>query len=525
LLFSFGSKLRREYILTMDTKRSTETWVLAATILASSMAFIDGSALNVTLPVIQTSLGASGSQLLWVVNSYLLMLAALILVGGTLGDRLGRKRIFGIGIALFTAASCACGLSPSIGFLIAARLLQGLGGALMIPGSLSLITASISAERRGRAIGSWSAATTLVTVAGPALGGLLSDLGLWRAVFLINLPLGIASLIVLGAKVPESRDEAITGPIDIPGAALATAGLAGLTYGFIEAPGWGFGDARVIAALGLGLLASIVFVLVERSRSAPMLSLKLFASRAFSGANALTLFLYGALSAATFFLSLDLVQVQGYSKTQAGLSFLPFAIILTLMSRWAGGVADRRGPRLFLTLGPSLTALGFLVLAFVGITGGPSAYWTSFFPGIVLFGLGMGLTVAPLTSTVMGALPPRHSGAASGVNNAVARAAGALAIAILGSLALFAFASSLGASTAGLGLDRSARVSLMAASRDLGATLPPPGLAPAIEAEVKSAIASSFVSAFRLVLVCCAVLAFASAISAAIMIKPDKKKT
>jgi EmrB/QacA subfamily drug resistance transporter len=502
----------------MEAKRNEEAWVLAAAILASSMAFIDGTALNVALPVIQVGLRASGSQLLWIINSYLLMLAALILVGGSLGDRLGRKKVFGTGIALFTAASCACGFAPSIGVLIASRAVQGIGGALMIPGSLSLIAATTAPERRGRAIGTWSAATTLVTVAGPALGGVLSDLGLWRAVFLVNLPLGIAALVVLASKVPESRDESISGPVDLFGACLAVAGLAGLTYGFIEAPDFGFGDARVIAALALGLCASFAFVLLERSRESPMLPLKLFASRSFSGANVLTLLLYGGLSAATFFLSLDLVQAQGYTKTQAGLAFLPFALLLTLLSRWAGALADRSGPRLFLTLGPGLVGFGFLVLALPGITRGPSAYWTSFFPGIVLFGIGMGLTVAPLTSTVMGAHPPRFSGAASGVNNAVSRGAGALAVAILGSLALFGFASALGSSATDLGLDAHARAALMAGARDLGATLPPPGLAADAEAAVKAAIASSFASAFRIVLVCCAALAFGSSLVAALTI-------
>ncbi len=332
------------YIKKMEYDRNVESWVLASAILASSMAFIDGTALNVAMPVIQVALRASGSQLLWVVNSYLLMLAALILVGGSLGDRLGRKKVFGIGIALFAAASCACGLSPSIGALIAARAIQGLGGALMIPGSLSLIAASTAPERRGRAIGTWSAATTLVTVAGPALGGVLSDFGLWRAVFLINIPLGIAALAVLVSKVPESRDESIEGPIDVVGAALAVVALAALTYGFIEAPGHGFGNPRVIVSLGVGLLSSLAFVIVERRRKYPMLPMQLFASRAFSGANALTLLLYGALSAATFFLSLNFVQAQGYSKTEAGLSFLPFALILTFLSRPVGALADRRGP-------------------------------------------------------------------------------------------------------------------------------------------------------------------------------------
>jgi EmrB/QacA subfamily drug resistance transporter len=502
----------------MEAKRNEEVWVLLAAILASSMAFIDGTALNVALPVIQVGLRASGSQLLWIVNSYLLVLAALILVGGRLGDRFGRKKIFGTGIALFTAASCACGLAPSIAALIAARAAQGVGGALMIPGSLSLLAATTAPERRGRAIGTWSAATTLVTVVGPALGGILSDLGLWRAVFLVNLPLGIAALIALATKVPESRDESISGPIDLFGALLAVLALAGLTYGFIEAPGLGFGDAHVIAALILGLCASFAFVLLERSRESPMLPLKLFASRTFSGANALTLLLYGALSAATFFLSLDLVQAQGYSKTQAGLAFLPFALILTLLSRWAGGLADRSGPRLFLTLGPALVGLGFLALAVPGITRGPSAYWTSFFPGIVVFGIGMGLTVAPLTSTVMGTHPPRFSGAASGVNNAVSRGAGALAIAILGSLALFGFASALGSSAAALELDATSRATLLAGARDLGATLPPPGLAAQAEASIRAAIAASFASAFRIVLIVCAALAFGSSLVAALTI-------
>jgi EmrB/QacA subfamily drug resistance transporter len=471
------------------------------------------------MPAIQAALRANGTQLLWVVNSYLLILAALILVGGSLGDRFGRKKVFGVGIVLFTAASCACGLAPSIGALIAARAVQGVGGALMVPGSLSLIAASIAPERRGRAIGTWSAATTLVTLVGPALGGLLSDLGIWRAVFLINLPLGLSALAVLVSRVPESRDESVEGPIDFIGAALAVVALASLTYGFIEAPGFGFGSFRVILALAIGVLIGIAFILVERRCEFPMLPLRLFSSRAFSGANALTVLLYGALSAASFFLSLNLVQAQGYSKTEAGLASLPSALILTFLSRPAGALADRRGPRLFLTLGPVLVGLGFLALSFTGITRGPAAYWTSFFPGILLFGLGMGLTVAPLTSTVMGAQSPRFSGVASGINNAVARGAGALAIAILGSVALFAFASILGSSKAAIGLDASSRAALLSGSRDLGATLPPSGLPESAQTAVRAAIASSFAGAYRLVLLSCSALAFGAAAIAVTVIK------
>ncbi len=481
------------------------------------MAFIDGTALNVALPVIQTGLGASGAQLLWVANVYLVVLASFILVGGSLGDRLGRRRVFGAGILLFTASSCACGLSPSIRFLIGARAVQGLGGALMIPGSLSIITASIAPERRGRAIGTWSAVTTLVTVVGPALGGVLSDLGLWRAVFLINLPLGIAASL-LTARVPESRDAELRGRIDLPGAALATLALAALAYGFIEAPALGFSDPRIFLGLALGLLAAVGFLVVERKLDAPMLPLSIFASRDFTGANLLTLFLYGALSAATLFMSLDLVQVQGYTKTQAGLAFMPFALLLALLSRWAGGLADRHGPRLLLSLGPAVTGFGFLAISFAGLTAGPREYWTAFLPGILLFGGGMGLTVAPLSSTVMGALPHRLSGTASGVNNAVSRAAGALAIAVLGSVALFVFSGALAAAAARSGLDPAASAGLLASAHDLGAAKPPPGLDAAAAESAKRAVALSFARAFRVLMLACSAMAFASSLSAALVI-------
>ncbi|HTX72994.1 MAG TPA: DHA2 family efflux MFS transporter permease subunit [Rectinemataceae bacterium] len=501
-----------------------ESRVLAATILASSMAFIDGSALNVAMPVIQTSLSASGAELLWVANVYLLVLAAFILVGGSLGDRLGRKRIFLAGIVLFTLASSACGLSPSIRFLIAARTVQGFGGALMIPGSLSIISASVAAERRGRAIGTWSAATTLVTIVGPALGGVLSDLGLWRLVFLINLPLGIAAAF-LTTGLSESRDAEATGGIDVAGALLASLSLAALAYGFISAPSFGFADPRIVVSLAVGLLALFLFIAVERQSAAPMLPLSVFASRDFSGANVLTFFLYGALSAVTLFMSLDLVQVHGYSKTQAGLAFLPFAILLTLLSRWAGALADRRGPRLLLGLGPALTGAGFFLISMADPSAGPGNYWRSFLPGILLFGAGMGLTVAPLSSTVMGALPRRLSGTASGVNNAVSRAAGALAIAVLGSVALLVFSHELALAVASSGLDAGARAELLASARDLGATRPPPGLTSGAAESARRAVASSFAGAFRVVMLICSALALASSLAAVLILGrgPDRE--
>ena len=453
-------------LLTQDT--ATERWVLTAAILASSMAFIDGSALNVALPAIQTDLQANGAQLLWIINAYMLMLAALILVGGSLGDRLGRKKVFMAGIGLFGIASLACGLAPSIEWLIAARILQGIGGALMIPGSLAIISATVASSRRGRAIGTWSAATTLVTVAGPLLGGIFSDLGFWRGVFLINLPLGVFALAVLQAKVPESRNESKSGPIDLPGAILITLGLSGLTYGIISGPELGFDSPWVIGAILGGIVALGWFGLVEAHRSEPMMPLRLFRSRSFSGANLLTLFLYGGLSVWSFFFSLNLVQAQGYSKTEAGLAFLPFTVLLTVLSRWAGGLVDRRGPRLPLIAGPLVTGLGFLALGLPGLTRGPADFWTSYFPGIVLIGAGMGLTVAPLTTTVMGSVPRDYSGTASGINNAVSRTAGVLAVAAVGALALLVFAVSLRSQTASLDLPVEAQASHPARSQQAG---------------------------------------------------------
>ncbi len=479
------------------------------------MAFIDGTALNVALPSVQAGLNATGGQLLWVINGYLLMLAAFILVGGSLGDRLGRKKVFMAGITLFGLASLACGLAPTIQLLIAMRFIQGLGGALMIPGSLAIISASVAPSRRGRAIGTWSAATTLVTVAGPVLGGFLADRGLWRAVFLINPPIGILALVVLYLKVPESRDESVTGRIDFTGAALATLGLAGLTYGFISAPDLGFNDPRVSIPLLGGIVALIAFVVVEARQAHPMLPLGLFRSRTFRGTNLLTLLLYGGLNVGTFFLALNLVQIQGYSKTQAGFSFLPFAILLTLMSRWAGGLADRLGPRLPLIIGPSLAGLGFFWMSFAGLTRGPGDYWTAFLPGILCFGIGMGFTVAPLSSSVMGSVPAHSAGVASGVNNAVSRTAGVLAIAIVGSLALFVFAGALSRRTQPLDLSGAERTALQAEAQKLSGASVPASIRPEAAPAVGESIKLSFVDTFRAVMLICAGLAWLSALAAA----------
>ena len=336
-------------------------WILLTTVLASSMVFIDGTALNVALAEIQDELHATGVELLWIVNAYLLFLAALMLIGGALGDRYGRKRVFGYGISLFALASFVSGLSPSTQFLIAARAVQGIGGALMVPGSLAIIAASFSSSDSGKAIGIWSSASTVTTIGGPILGGVLAGAGLWRAVFFINLPLAVLALYGL-RHVPESRDENAPERLDYPGAALAVLGLAGLAYGLITLGDRGLKtavrDADVVASLVAGIAVLILFVMVERRSPAPMLRMSLFESRTFTGANVMTCFLYGALGGALFFLPLNLIQVQGYDASIAGFTLLPFSLLLAGLSPLAGAFADRYGPRLTLTVGTSLDGPG-----------------------------------------------------------------------------------------------------------------------------------------------------------------------
>lgn len=495
-------------------------WVLFATILASSMAFIDSSALNVALPALQADLGASGADLLWIVNAYALLLAALILVGGSLGDIFGRKRVFLLGIGLFALASLLCGLAPNTAFLIGARALQGIGGALMVPGSLAIISASFGPGQRGKAIGTWSAFSTITTILGPVLGGVLAEAGLWRVIFFINLPLAAMAIAALLLRVPESRAEHEPQRVDYAGALLATAGLGGITYGFVEAPARGWGDPLILTALLGGALALGAFVAVEARSDHPMMPLRLFRSRTFSGANLMTLFLYAALYGMLFFFPLNLIQVQGYGETLAGLASLPSIILLTVLSPWAGGLVDRYGPRLPLTIGPALAGLGFLLFALPGLTEGPGDYWTSFFPASALQGLGLAITVAPLTTAVMGSVAASRSGAASGINNAVARTAGVLAVAVMGAVALLAFSAALEARTAELALGAEARAALQAAAAHLGGAQPPAGLDAATTAQVAQSIRLAFVDTFRLLAGIGAALAWISAILAALTVEP-----
>jgi EmrB/QacA subfamily drug resistance transporter len=412
-------------------KATAGRWVLLATVLGSSMAFLDATVVNVALPTIGRHLGASLGGLQWTVTGYTLTLAGLILLGGALGDRLGRRRIFIVGVAWFALASALCGLAPSIGVLIAARMLQGIGGALLTPGSLAIIQATFAAEDRPKAVGAWSGLGGVTGAIGPLLGGWIVQAAGWRWVFLLNLPLAVIVIAVAVRHVPETMDPSAHGRFDVAGAALAAVALAGITYALIEVTGGG-GVAGPVAAAALGLGAAIAFVRVEHRRTRspdrvpPMLPLDVFASRQFSSVNVVTFVVYAALSGVIFLLVLELQVVAGFSPLAAGTALLPTTILMLLLSSRAGALAQRIGPRWPMTAGPAVCAVGLLLLTRIG----PHAsYVADVLPGVIIFGLGLSLTVAPLTATVLASADVRHAGVASGVNNAVARAAGLLAVA------------------------------------------------------------------------------------------------
>lgn len=504
------------------TARQAGSWVLIATILGSSMAFIDSSVVNVALPALQQAFNTSSANVQWVVEAYALFLSALILVGGSLGDHFGRKRIFALGIALFALASIWCGCAPSIEQLIFARAIQGTGGALLVPGSLAIISAAFREERRGQAIGTWSGFTSVTSVLGPVLGGWLVQYASWRWVFFINVPLAVVVLLILFWRVPESRDEEARGRLDWLGALLATLSLAGITSGLIESSTLGFLHPFVLSALVGGILALLLFILVEARIAHPMMPLALFRSSTFSGANLLTFLLYGALSAATYFIPFNLIQVQGYSPAEAGAALAPFALTMFLLSRWTGNLVKRVGARLPLVLGPSITAIGFILFAIPNIGG---SYWTTFFPAVLVMSIGMSITVAPLTTTVMNAVSQHHTGTASGINNALARTAGLIAIASLGIVIALAFHSNLDQHLTLLHLPTALQQMVEAQSSKLAGISIPQGSH--AHAQLKQAIDQSFVASFRLVVLICAGLALASALAAGIMIgrkKPTEHK-
>jgi EmrB/QacA subfamily drug resistance transporter len=491
-------------------------WILTATILGSSMAFIDGTVVNVALPALQSNLHATVSAVQWVVEAYALTLSAFLLLGGSLGDHYGRRRAFLAGVMIFTLASVWCGLASNIAHLIIARALQGFGGALLVPGSLAIISASFREQERGRAIGTWSGFTAITAAIGPLLGGWLIEHISWRAVFFINVPLALIVLFLSLRFLPESKDETERTKLDWLGAILTALGLGAIVYALIESTRLGFRHPAVMVTFVVGILILLLFLRWEARIPGPMLPPSLFRSRDFSGANILTFLLYAALGGTLFFLPLNLIQVQGYSATAAGAALLPFILILFSLSRWGGGLVEHYGAKLPLVIGPLIASIGFSLFAIPGVGGG---YWQTFFPAMVTLGLGMAISVAPLTTTVMNSVAENRVGIASGINNAISRAAGLLAIAALGIIMIDVFNHSLDHRLAMLALSPELKRTLHGQRGNLAAVTLPAGIAESTSAQIRRAINESFVNGFRSVMLIGAALAVGSAFTSLLLIR------
>lgn len=483
--------------------KSTGRWVLLVAIIGSGMAFIDSTAMNVVVPVLQQELNATIPQVQWVMEAYALFMSSLMLLGGALGDRFGRKRIFALGVVIFTAASAWCGLAPNTSQLIVARAFQGVGGALLVPGSLAIITVSFSEKHRGRAIGTWSAFTAITTALGPILGGWLAQNISWRLVFFINLPL---ALIVLGAlfwRIPESKKENGTGGLDILGSLFATLSLGCLVFGLIDSANIGFGHPKVIVPLVASGLFFIAFIMYEWRTVSPMMPLSLFRSKTFSGANLISFLYWAAWSSAVFFIPFNLIQLQGYSAAGVGVAFAPLIAALFLFSRWAGGTVVKHGAKPAIMVGTILASIGFYLFTLPGVGG---TYWTTVFPAITVLGVGMAIIISPLTTAVMSSVDIEESGVASGVNNTVGRIAGLISIAVMGVFALSTFNANLDRDLDSLEITQETREYIDSQRIKYLLIEIPENVDPETREAIRSSIDNSFLASYRLVMMISAAL-------------------
>jgi len=481
-------------------------WVLLATILGSGMAFIDSTAMNVVIPVLQSELNATIPQVQWIMEAYALFMSSLMLLGGSLGDKFGRKRIFALGIVLFTGASIWCGLSPNTSQLIIARAFQGAGGALLVPGSLAIVNISFSDKRRGRAIGIWSGFTAITTTLGPILGGWLAQNLSWRFVFFINVPLALIVLGILYWRIPESRKGNGEERLDLWGSLLATLSLGCIVFGLIDSGNIGFGHPKVIITLIAGGIFLLSFLFYESRTPFPMMPLHLFKSKTFGGGNFITLLFWGAWSGAIFFIPFNLIQLQGYSAAGTGLAFVPLVLALFLFSPWAGGLVANYGAKLPLIVGTILASIGFYLFTLPGIGG---SYWTTFFLPIIILGVGMAILIPTLTTAVMESVELRDSGVASGINNTAGRIAGVLAIAIMGVFALSTFNRSLDYELSSLDLQQETRQSIDDQRIKILLIEIPENIETETKTYIKNAIDISFLASFRLMmLISCGLVLF-----------------
>ena len=495
---------------------------LIACILGSGIVFLDGTVVNVGLPAIQRDLGASLSSQEWVVEAYLLTLSSLLLVGGSLDDLFERRNVFAIGVAGFGVFSLACAVAPSVGVLIVARALQGVAGALLVPSTLAIVVATFAENERGAAIGTWTAWTGIATVIGPLGGGALIVAASWRWIFLINIPFVLLTLYLIKRAVPHMASARAGTKVDFGGAALCGLGLGGLVYALVEQPRLGWGSPAVLVTLLGGIASLVAFVIHERRTPSPMMPLELFRSRNFAVGNIATLTMYAGLGGALFFVGLYLQQVAGYSALGAGAAFVPITLLMFTLSRRAGGLADRFGPRLFMGLGPIVASMGLALLLLQ--VDAHASYVSEVLPGLALFGLGLSATVAPLTATVLGSVDGSYSGVASGVNNAIARIAGLLAIAVLGAFVAGQFSRSVDHDLGSVHLTPAAQAAVAEAKARSLATAPANRVRGPEQAVVRGALESASTSAFRVGLGLGAGLVFAGGVIALVGIQNPRRK-